>query len=499
MNEDYKKPKAFFARLTYSLERYGEIVETELPFVVGIMADFNRVSREPRIPLCDRRFVEFDNDNVADFFTALHPCIDIDLKDISGLKSSNNSVSLSFLSFEDIEPKAIRRQARDAFIQAHDKAPSDNEIDNVCKQILLSKNFHEVCGCIRGIRHLIDSQPHGSNLIIKVLDVSKEELSKDQQQSSNSQDSVIHRLVFEYEYGRFDGTPYSFVLANYQFSHNDRDMAIINDMADTGAEAECVFITGASPLLLGLSSWKQLSELEDFESTFTSRDYLKWREFRDDEKSRFMAMVVPASDDSYKKSEQTFGEVFIVGTELISCFTGEGLWSFSGRQPEVGNGKKLTEEKKIQVLSHLGLIAVDPLRKKLLAPLSMICSVQRARHYYDQSAVAVAAVMKSIPYNLTIAMFLRYIKVISRDSIGSFNKTNELSDKVNHWLQSHIQVDNTCGDESDIILKPLVEANVKIEEIIGVPGLHQVLFTVQLGNTGFDNPPLTQHESSVIF
>src|SRR6266568_3239790 len=60
-------------QITYDVETGGAMVKTELPFVVGVMADLSGQPKESLKPLKERKFVPIDRDNFNDVLARATP------------------------------------------------------------------------------------------------------------------------------------------------------------------------------------------------------------------------------------------------------------------------------------------------------------------------------------------------------------------------------------------------------------------------------------------
>jgi type VI secretion system protein ImpB len=91
-------------QITYDVETLGSIVKTQLPFVVGIMADLsgNTISKTPGKPLKDRKYVEIDRDNFDTIMEKVAPTLQI--------KTSGLSGSLTFKKLDDFNPLNVLRR-----------------------------------------------------------------------------------------------------------------------------------------------------------------------------------------------------------------------------------------------------------------------------------------------------------------------------------------------------------------------------------------------------
>ena len=60
-------------QITYDVETNGAMQKTELPFVVGVMADLSGQPKEALRPLKDRKFTNIDRDNFNDVMEQVGP------------------------------------------------------------------------------------------------------------------------------------------------------------------------------------------------------------------------------------------------------------------------------------------------------------------------------------------------------------------------------------------------------------------------------------------
>jgi type VI secretion system protein ImpB len=106
-------------QITYDVETGGAIVKTELPLVVGVMADLSGLQADPETnkpylkPLKDRSFVEIDRDNFDDVLAKAAPKVRLSAKDPGVTASGGDDVfpvNLAFSKLDDFTPFAIVSQ-----------------------------------------------------------------------------------------------------------------------------------------------------------------------------------------------------------------------------------------------------------------------------------------------------------------------------------------------------------------------------------------------------
>jgi len=97
-------------QITYDVEANGAMVQKELPFVVGVLADLSAQRKTPLPSMRDRKFVEIDRDNInrvmADAAPELQMRVDNKLAD----DGSQLAVNLKFKSLDDFEPGRVAQQ-----------------------------------------------------------------------------------------------------------------------------------------------------------------------------------------------------------------------------------------------------------------------------------------------------------------------------------------------------------------------------------------------------
>ena len=97
-------------QITYDVETNGAMVQKELPFVVGVMADLSAQRKTPLPAMRDRKFVEIDRDNInkvmADAAPELQMRVDNKLAD----DGSQLAVNLKFKNLDDFEPGRVAQQ-----------------------------------------------------------------------------------------------------------------------------------------------------------------------------------------------------------------------------------------------------------------------------------------------------------------------------------------------------------------------------------------------------
>jgi type VI secretion system protein ImpB len=98
-------------QITYDVETNGAMAKTELPFVMGVMADLSGSPKEALRPLKERKFINIDRDNFNDVLARSAPrlALKVDNK-LTGEADSKLAVELNFKNMDDFEPSQVAEQ-----------------------------------------------------------------------------------------------------------------------------------------------------------------------------------------------------------------------------------------------------------------------------------------------------------------------------------------------------------------------------------------------------
>src|SRR5947209_20447304 len=90
-------------QITYDVETNGAMVKTELPFVVGVMADLSGQPKESLRPLKERKFAAIDRDNFNDVLKKSAPRLALKVQNKLTSEDTKLAVELNFNHMDDFE------------------------------------------------------------------------------------------------------------------------------------------------------------------------------------------------------------------------------------------------------------------------------------------------------------------------------------------------------------------------------------------------------------
>jgi type VI secretion system ImpC/EvpB family protein len=394
--------------------------------------------------------------------------------------------------------------------------------------ILHHPSFQKLEASWRGLRYLVDQVPEGENIKIRVLNVTWKELTRDLERALEFDQSQLFRKVYGEEFGTPGGEPFSVLLGDYEIRHRPSkdhpydDIGALVSISSVAAAAFAPFIAGIHPSLLDLGSFTELEKPLNLPKTFEQVEYLKWRSFRHSEDARFIGLTLPRvlvrlpyQDDGSRVDDFRFREevgepdrsqylwgnvVYAFGAVLVRAFAECGwLADIRGVRPDTPGGGMVTglpvsscrtdragiapkcstdvmiTDAQEKDLGELGFIPLCHCPDTDVAAFYGNQSVQRPRTYDEPVAAANAKLSAMIQYMLCVSRFAHYLKVITRDKIGSFRAPHECEELLHRWVLGY----TVSNDEATLETKakyPLREARVQIREHPGKPGTYLGVF-----------------------
>lgn len=396
----------------------------------------------------------------------------------------------------------------------------DEKLSGQINEIIHHDEFRDLEGAWRGLYHLVSNTETDETLKLRVMDVSKPEISKTikKYKGTNWDQSPLFKSLYETEYGTAGGEPYGCLVGDYYFDHNPQDIAILQGLAQIAAAAHTPFIAGASPTLTNMESWQELSNPRDLTNIFQSPEYAPWRSLRKSEDSKYVGLAMPrflsrlpyspkdnpveefefieitgnADHDKYVWSNsayamatnitQSFKEYGwcsrIRGAESGGMVTDLPCHTFStddgGVAMKCPTEIAITDRREAELAKN-GLMPLVHWKNTDYAVFIGAQSVHDPGEYDDPDATANARLAARLPYLFSTCRFAHYLKCIVRDKIGSFAERKDMQVFLNKWIMQYVTTDATAS-EITRAKYPLAAAEVVVEEDDANPGYYKARF-----------------------
>ena len=405
-----------------------------------------------------------------------------------------------------------------------DIAALDLLIGEQLDAILHHPRVRRVEGSWRGLAWLTGGLDPASRVKVKVLNIGWAELCRDLERAVEFDQSNLFRKVYEEEFGTPGGEPYGLLVIDHEVRHRPAPGAPTDDvtglvqLAGVAAAAFAPTVLAASPALLQVEEFADLTMSTDVSDPFRGPEFTRWRGLSTREDMRFLGVTLPrvlarapweddpARTDGFRYAEYApnadsrvwMNAGYAFAAVVARAFLNHA-WPADVRGSEVdyvGGGLVTdlpiepfrTDPDHVWVRPPLDLILSDRMEAALveagLMPLSAlpygeeavfsaVRSLQAPASYAGPTAAAananarLSAQLNSI---LCASRFAHYVKVMGRNMVGAFKTAGEIESELRRWLSNYVNSSLTGGPETRARY-PLVAANVSVRERPGRPGV----------------------------
>jgi len=396
-------------------------------------------------------------------------------------------------------------------------AEIDKRLSAQVNEILHHPDLQKLESAWRSLKFLIDRVDFRENIRVEMLNVTKEDLLKDFEDSPEIVKSGLYKTVYSGEYGVFGGKPYGVICANYDFNTGPQDMELLKKCASVSAMAHAPFISNASPGFFGEQNFLPLPNLKDLKSLFEGPQYARWHSFRESEDSRYVGLcmprfllrlpygekTIPVKAFNYNEDVVGVHERYLWGyasTALVSRIADsfakyrwcpniigpkaggavEGLplhqYEAMGEiQTKIPTEISLTERREFE-LAEEGLVGLVFRKGADNAAFFSANSPQRPKLFGStpegKTAETNYRLGTQLPYMFIMCRLAHYLKVLQREQIGMSKERADLERELNKWLSQYVcEMDDPVPEVR--ARRPLRAAKVEVSDIEGQPGWYR--------------------------
>lgn len=400
-------------------------------------------------------------------------------------------------------------------------AEIDRKLSEQINEILHHDDFRTVEGAWRGLHYLVNNTETDEMLKIRVLNISKPELHKTlkKYKGTNWDQSPLFKKMYEEEYGQFGGEPYGCLVGDYYFDHTPVDVELLREISKVCAACHTPFITGASPTIMQMDSWQELSNPRDVTKIFSTAEYASWRSLREDEDARYVGLAMPRflarlpygaktnPVEAFAFEEETAGSdhgKFVLSNSAYAfarninrsfklygwCSRIRGIESGGSVEylpvytfPTDDGGVDMKCPTEISIsdrreaeLAKNGFMPLVFRKNSDFAAFIGAQSLSKPIEFEDADATANAQLAGRLPYLFATCRFAHYLKCIVRDKIGSFKERSDMQTWLNNWISQYVETNPATATELDKARRPLAAAEVVVEEDESNPGYYNSKF-----------------------
>ncbi len=399
-------------------------------------------------------------------------------------------------------------------------AEIDRKLSEQINLILHHEDFKSLEGSWRGLHYLVNNTETGENLKIRVMNISKKDVSKTLRKFKGTawDQSPLFKKLYEEEFGMPGGQPFGCLMGDYYFDHSAPDVEMLAGIAQISAAAHAPFLAAAAPSLLNMESWQELANPRDLAKIFGTPAYAAWKSLRQSEDSRYLGLTMPRvlarlpygaktnPVDEFAFEEDASGAdhskyvwtnaAYSMATNVTRSFklygwcarirgaeSGgmvEGLPVHSFPTDDGGVDMKCPTEigitdRREKELADCGFMPISHWKNTDYAVFVGAQSLQKPAEYDDKDATANANLAARLPYLFATCRFAHYLKCMVRDKIGGFANKDSMEAWLNKWIGNFVDSNPTSSEETKAKF-PLAEAQVVVEEVEGNPGYYSSKF-----------------------
>jgi len=403
-------------------------------------------------------------------------------------------------------------------------AKLDEQISSQLAVIMHHEKFKQMEGSWRGLHYLVKNSEIGEGLKIRMLNVTKKELSKDLSSAVDFDQSQLFKKVYEEEFGHAGGQPYGTLVGDYYFGKGPEDVELLRNISSVAAAGFTPFISATNSDMFGMDDFTELSTPMDLKQKFDTAEYTGWKSFRKSEDSRFVTLTMPRvlarlpygketkQIEAFDYEEGKFDEAgnpkqmdhedycwmnasYALAGRMTAAFAENG-WCTAIRGAE-GGGKVenlpthtfqtddgdidaqcpteigITDRREKE-LSDMGFLPLCHYKDTDYSVFFGAQTTQEPKKYDDPDATANAAISARLPYIMATSRFAHYLKVMARDRIGSFMEAEDCEAWLNRWINTYVDATEGAGQKARAQY-PLREAKVMVKEVPGAPGSYSAV------------------------
>lgn len=403
----------------------------------------------------------------------------------------------------------------------------DQKLTAQMNAIIHAKEFQQIESAWRGLKYLVYNSETDSNLKIRVMNVSKNELYRTLRLYPDAKwdQSPLFKQVYEYEFGQLGGQPFGCLIGDYHFSHLPTDVQLLRDLSKIAGSAHAPFIAGADPTLMGMDSWNELSNPRDIGKVFDTPEYAAWKGLRDQDDSRYVGLCMPRvlarlpygaksepveefafEEDTDGHKGENYGwmnAAYAMAVNINRAFKEYG-WCTRIRGVESGGEvmnlpthvfptddggvdlKCPTEiaisDRREHELAKNGLIPLIHRKNTDKAAFIGAQSLYKPKKYFGEKGVDATAsdnLSARLPYMFAVSRFAHYLKCMVRDKIGSMKEKDELTRWLQSWINEYVDANPALSNEATKARKPLAAASVEVIPNEENPGYYNARFMLR--------------------
>jgi len=385
-------------------------------------------------------------------------------------------------------------------------------VSSQLNEIIHNDKFKALESSWRSLHDLVQNTNFKADIVIDLLDASKEELADDFE--ANSVDitgSAFFKKMYVAEYDQYGGKPYGSIVGLYEFEHTPADEFWLRTMGRVAAASHAPFVGSVSPKFFGCDNVEELAAIKDLEGLLNHPKYGSWNKLRDSEEAAYIGLTLPryvlrkpydpelnpTGDLPFveevqgdKNDDYLWGSsAMLFAQNLVRSFEQSG-WCQYLRGPKGGGlvsglpvhtfNVRGEEEMKIPTeiaipdyreleFANAGFIPLVYRKGTADACFFSCQSIKKAKKFKDPKDSENSQLVTNLSYTYSITRIAHYVKSIMRDNIGSSADAEYIKNTLQSWIFQYV---TTVVNPDDLTLRyyPFKAATVEVAEREGMIG-----------------------------
>ncbi len=356
----------------------------------------------------------------------------------------------------------------------HLVAAIDELVEVQLRLIAAAEDFVQLKASWSGLCWLVHQQDENRSIKIKIINLSLAELDNDWQNTGSLNQTILYHKVYRQGLCTLGGEPFGLLLADYHFEFFEQlpEAGLTEMLAELGELALC-------PVVLGMGNqWQQGNPAlsccaSRLNRVRVSSEYRHFQEIRAKGCARFLAVTWPRFCPDHHWCHSGYSLLALVLREYCEYgwFAGLQAWGEGvqcGATLPCGTAEIRLTESVEAAFVRLGIM---PLASGWLDDICGFFSMSMADAPTDEKN------RQLLPPLLIVCRFGHYLKVKTREHIGSTVLAREYTNDLQRWLDQYCS-SSDIRDLSLLAVSPLKWARLSVQEECSVPG--EFLATLEL-------------------
>lgn len=396
----------------------------------------------------------------------------------------------------------------------------DQMVNDQINEIIHDEKFKKIEANWIGLYDLLKDTNFKANVMIDLLDASKEELAEDfENHSVDFTGSALFSKVYNNEYEQYGGLPFGSLIGLYDFNHTPQDEFWLKMMGKIANASHAPFISSVSTRFFGCETTEELASIKDLEGLMNHPKYGSFNAFRESEEAAYIGLCLPKyilrkpwdplTNPTGKLNfvEYTWGDedekylwgnsAILLAKNLVASFEQSG-WCQYIRGPKGGglvpglpvHTFNIRGEDEIKIPTEImipdyreleyancGFIPLVYRKGTSDACFFSVQSLKKPKEFEDPKDSENAQLVCNLAYTFSITRIAHYVKAIMRDNIGSSADASYIQTQLNNWLLNYV---TTVTNPDDLTLRyfPFKAAEVVVVEKPGKIGWYSCSISV---------------------